>query len=128
MDLKQLPPVNHKVMNEMPPTFCEICEQSHGYGEYNKIIALKPVPFNSSLYPEFVGTYVHREGYSIEVTLENKKLYITEGGPKYELIPVAENRFEALGFSTPVSFKRDATGKVKWLISYWIEEDLFEKK
>jgi mono/diheme cytochrome c family protein len=128
MALKQLPPVNHKVMNEMTPTFCEICEQSHGYGEYNKIIALKPVSFNRSLYPEFAGTYVHRDGYSIEVTLENKKLYITEGGPKYELIPVAENRFEASGFSTPVSFKRDATGKVKWLISYWIEEDLFEKK
>lgn len=126
--LQQVPPVNHKVVNNMEPSYCEVCEQSHGYGKYNKIIPLKRVPFNSFLYTEFVGTYVHREGFQVEVSLENKKLMISEGGPKLELVPVAENRFQALGFSTPVSFKRDAAGKVKWLVSYWVDEDLLEKQ
>ena len=128
MALQKLPPVNHRVINGIEASYCEVCEQSHGYGKYNKIIPLKAVPFNRSLYPDFVGTYIHREGYSIEVKLENNQLLISEGGSYFELVPVSENLFKALGFSTPVSFKRDAGGKVKWLISYWIDEDVFVKQ
>jgi hypothetical protein len=53
---------------------------------------------------------------------------ISEGGDPVELVHVGDNRFQALGVSTPVSFKRDENGKVKWLISHWIGEDVFEKK
>jgi mono/diheme cytochrome c family protein len=126
--LQQVPPVNHKVINSMAATYCKVCGQEHGYGEYNKIEAPKAVTFNKSLYPDFVGTYLHPEGFSAEVKLEGGKLLISEGGEFMELIPVAGNRFEALGLSTPVSFKRDESGKVMWMISYWIEEDLFVKQ
>jgi mono/diheme cytochrome c family protein len=128
MALQKLPPVNHKAINGIKASYCEVCDQSHGHGEHNKIIPLKAVPFDRSLYPDFVGTYNHRDGYSFEVTLEDEKLLISEGGDRVELVPVSQNRFEALGFSTPVSFKRDGSGKVKWLISYWIDEDVLVKQ
>jgi mono/diheme cytochrome c family protein len=126
--LQQLPPVNHKVINGMAATYCEVCGQEHGYGEYNKIEVPKAVAFDKSLYPDFVGTYLHPEGFSVEVKLEEGRLLISEGGDFMELIPVAGNRFEALGMSTPVSFKRDESGKVMGLISYWIEEDHLVKQ
>jgi hypothetical protein len=128
MALQKLPPVNHKVINGIKASYCEVCDQSHGHGEHNKVIPLKAVPFDRSLYPDFVGTYTHRDGYYFEVTLEDDKLLISEDGEPVELVPVSQNRFEALGFSTPVSFKRDGSGKVKWLISYWIDEDVLVKQ
>jgi mono/diheme cytochrome c family protein len=42
MALQKLHPVNHKVVNGIKETYCEVCELSHGYGEHNKIIPLKP--------------------------------------------------------------------------------------
>jgi mono/diheme cytochrome c family protein len=129
MALQQLVPVNHRVINGIKETYCEVCEFSHGFGENNKIIAPKAAPFNRSLYPEFVGTYTHPvEGFSFEVTLKNNKLLISEGGPPVELVHVGENRFEALGFPTPVFFRRDEKGKVKWLVGYFIEEDILVKQ
>src|SRR5690606_18838882 len=120
--------VNHKVINGMKAGFCNVCGQEHGYGEHNEIKPISAVPFDQSIYPDFVGHYIHPDGYAIKVTLAENKLMVSEGGDPVELVPVAENRFEALGFSTPISFKRDVSGKVKWLISYWIGEDIFEKQ
>jgi mono/diheme cytochrome c family protein len=126
--LQELPPVNHKVINGIEATFCEVCEQEHGYGKHNKIKPLTAVAFDKKLYPDFVGSYVHPDGFAIEVTFNENKLMISEGGDPVELVHVGDNRFQALGVSTPVSFKRDKNGKVKWLISHWIGEDVFEKK
>jgi hypothetical protein len=81
------------------------------------------------LYPDFVGTYTHpKEGISIEVTYTKGKLFIREEGDPVELVPVGENRFEAVGFPSPAGFKRDEKGKVKWLIEYYIEEVLWVKQ
>jgi hypothetical protein len=127
--LQKLQPVNHKVINGIKQTYCEVCEMSHGYGENNKIIPPKAVPFNKALYPDFVGTYTHpEEGFSFKITSEKGKLFISEGGPLTELVHVGKNRFEAMGFPTPVLFRRDKTGKVKWLIGYFIEEDVLVKQ
>jgi mono/diheme cytochrome c family protein len=128
MALQTLPPVNHKVINGMEATYCEVCKQTHGYGQYNKIIPLKAVAFNRALYPDFVGTYAHPFGNLVEVKLENNRLLISQGGEPTELVPVSKNRFEASGFYSPFSFKRDKSGKVKWLISYAIEEEVLVKR
>lgn len=129
MALQKLPPVNHKVVNGIKATYCEVCELEHGYGENNKIIPLKAVPFNKALYPDFVGTYTHpEEGFSYVVTVERDKLLISEGGDPVELVAVGENRFEALGFPTPVGFRRDEKGKVKGLFEYISEEDVLVKQ
>jgi hypothetical protein len=117
------------VVNGIKVTYCEVCETSHGYGENNRIILPKAVPFNKALYPDFVGTYTDtEEGFSIEVTLKKGKLFIRGEGDPVELVPVGENRFEASGFPTPVSFRRDETGKVKWLVGYFLEEVVLVKQ
>jgi mono/diheme cytochrome c family protein len=126
--LQDLPAVNHKVINGIEASFCEICEQHHGYGKHNKIKPLIAVAFDEKLYPDFVGTYVHPDGFTIDVTLKESTLMISEGGESLELIPVGDNRFEALGFSTPVSFRRNESGTVQWLVSYWVGEDVFERQ
>jgi mono/diheme cytochrome c family protein len=129
MVLQKLHPVNHKVVNGIKETYCEVCEMSHGYGENNKIIPPKAVPFNKALYPDFVGTYTHpEEGWSYTVTLERDKLLISEGGPAMVMVPIADNRFEVSGYPTPVGFRRDEKGKVKWLIEYLMEEDVLVKQ
>jgi mono/diheme cytochrome c family protein len=131
MALQKLPPVNHKVINGIKATYCEVCDQSHGYGEHNKILPLKAVPFDRSLYPDFVGTYTHPKGFSFEVTLKNGKLLISVGGDPVELVPVSPDRFQSLSFPQSMSFKRDASGKVKWLISSSyddIGDDVFVKQ
>jgi len=131
MALQKLPPVNHKVINGIKATYCEVCDQSHGYGEHNKILPLKAVPFDRSLYADFVGTYTHAKGFSFEVTSRKDTLLISMGGDPFELVPVSQNRFQSLSFPESISFKRDASGKVKWLItsSYDdIEDDVFVKK
>jgi hypothetical protein len=55
MALQTLPPVNHKVINGMEATYCEVCKQTHGYGQYNKIIPLKAVAFKSRALSRFCG-------------------------------------------------------------------------
>lgn len=127
--LQKMPLVNHKVVNGIKETYCEVCELEHGYGENNRIIPPKAVPFDKTLYPDFVGTYTHpEEGFSYEVTLERGKLLISEGGDPVELVYVGENRFEALGFPTPVGFRRDERGNVKGLFEYLAEEDMLVKQ
>jgi mono/diheme cytochrome c family protein len=127
--LKQLPPVQHRVINGIEPTYCEVCKQDHGYGSYNKLIALKADPVDNSSYADYVGIYLNKAGFPMEVNVQENTLSISdEGGPYLELVALAQNRFYASGLSTPVSFKRDASGKVQWLISYGIEEELYERK
>jgi hypothetical protein len=127
--LQKLHPVNHKVVNGIKETYCEVCEISHGYGENNKIVPLKAVSFNKALYPDFVGTYSHPEfGFSYKVTLQKNKLLISVDSSSQEMVPVGDNRFEVSGFPTPVGFRRDEKGKVKWLIEYYIEEDVLVKQ
>ncbi|WP_040397836.1 DUF3471 domain-containing protein [Cesiribacter andamanensis] len=89
---------------------------------------MPPAPNHPSAYAAFTGSYRHPDGFSVEVKQEGDKLLISEGGDFMELVHVGNQRFEALGLSTPLSFKRDASGQVRWLVSYWIEEDLFEKQ
>jgi mono/diheme cytochrome c family protein len=129
MALQKLHPVNHKVINGIKETYCEVCEMSHGYGENNKIIPPKAVPFDKTLYPDFVGTYTHpKDGWFYKVTLEGGKLLIILDGSSDEMVPIGDNRFEVSGYPTPIGFRRDQNGKVKWLIEYFIEEDVLVKQ
>jgi mono/diheme cytochrome c family protein len=129
MALQKLHPVNHKVVNGIKETYCEVCEMSHGYGENNKIVPPKAVPFDKTLYPDFVGTYTHpKDGWYYKVTLERGKLLISIDGSSEEMVPIADNRFEVSGYPTPIGFRRDEKGKVKWLIEYFIDEDVLVKQ
>ena len=125
--LKRLPPVNHRVMNSLPPTDCVICGQKHGFGEHNKIKPFPRVKTDTTLYAQYAGKYSNPGGFVLEVKYEGHQLLISEGGPNLLLVPIGDNRFNAFGLSTPVSFVRDKSGKVSSLISYWIEDEVFKK-
>jgi hypothetical protein len=44
------------------------------------------------------------------------------------MVPIADNRFEVSGYPTPIGFRRDEKGKVKWLIEYFMDEDVLVKQ
>jgi mono/diheme cytochrome c family protein len=125
--LKRLPPVNHRVLNSLPATACVVCGQKHGYGEHNKVKPFPTVKTDTTLYAQYAGKYSNTSGFVLEVKYKDHQLLITEGGPDRLLVPIGNNRFNGLGLATPVSFERDKGGKVKTLISYWIEDEVFTK-
>jgi len=129
MALQKLPPVNHKVINGLEETLCEVCEQKHGYGKYNKIVPLNSIAVDPASFTDYTGTYVHALGFEVNIKTEQGKLLLSEDGGDYvELVAVAENRFQSLEYLYPISFKRDDSGQVKQMIMYWIEEDILDKK
>jgi len=126
--LKRLPPVNHRVLNSLPPTDCPICGLKHGYGESNKIKPFAKVKSDTTLYPRYAGKYANADGVIIEVKYEGRGLLINEGGDDLPLMPIGNNRFNAHGLATPVSFVRDKSGKVVSLLGHWIEDEVFQKQ
>ncbi len=126
--LNTLAPVQHRVVNSMPPTFCEVCGQKHGYGEYNKIVPVKKYPANTLLYPSYAGTYVNKYGDTTIISLKQKKLWVNTNQGDAELIPVSPTRFQASGFLAPISFIKDKSGKVNTLLLYDIIIDTSMRK
>ncbi|MGC4023459.1 MAG: c-type cytochrome [Cyclobacteriaceae bacterium] len=126
--LQKLPPVNHRVINAQEETYCEVCEQKHGYGKYNKIVPLKAVAVDPSSLRDYAGTYINESGFEIKVKAINGKLLISKRGSLVELIAVEGNRFQSLDYLFPVSFKRDGAGKVNQMIRYSLEEEVCNRK
>ena len=123
--LKTLTPVQHRVINGMPPTYCEVCGTKHGFGDHNKIIPMMPFPVNTNLYASYVGKYVSKVfGDTTFVMLKDKKLWLSfQNIENAELIPVSATRFQASGFLAPISFEKDKTGKANTLLLYDIVTD-----
>jgi hypothetical protein len=129
MALQKLPPVNHKVINGQEETYCEVCEQNHGYGKYNKIVPLKAIAVDPSTFRDYVGTYINPHGPDVKIKTENGKLFVSKRGGNYvELVAVADNRFQSLEYVFPISFRRDGTGKVNQMVRYSLEEEILDKK
>lgn len=127
--LQKLPPVNHKVTNGQEETYCEVCDQKHGYGKYNKIVPLKAIAVDPSTFRDYAGTYVDSEGSEIKIKTENGKLFLLKRNGKFaEFVAVADNRFQSLDYVVPISFKRDASGKVTQMVRYSLEEEILDKK
>lgn len=116
--LKTITPVQHRVINDMPPTYCEVCGQKHGYGENNKLVTLKPYETNTASWPAYAGTYVSKiYGDTTVITYKDKKLWLSFQGDKpASLVPVAAATFAADGFLAPVSFEKDQPGKKDILV------------
>lgn len=122
--LKTLAPVQHRVINGMPPTYCEVCGEQHGYGVQNKIVPLKPYTATTGSYTSYAGTYVsNKYGDTTVVAFKNKKLWIDDRGTERELIPVSATKFQADGFMAPVGFEKDGGGKVNRMLLYDIITD-----
>ncbi len=123
--LKTLTPIQHRVINGMPPTYCEVCGRKHGFGDHNKIAALKPFPVDKNLYTSYAGKYVSKVyGDTTFIALKDKKLWLSfQDIENTELVPVSATRFAAPGFLAPISFEKDNSGKINTLLLYDIITD-----
>ena len=119
--LKTLPPVKHQIVNSLKASPCEVCGVKHGYGNQNKITPLTPIKINTSIYPAYVGTYTNKYKESVSILYKDKKLWVNMGGhddaKEIELIPISANSFHGSGLPSPISFKKDSSGKVAGFIN-----------
>lgn len=116
--LRQLPPVAHRVHNSAPPTFCPVCRQKHGLGELNQAPVLERVEADLGPLAEYAGVYAFGVD-EIEIAERDGKLQVVDFAPvDVELVPVAGGRLQGIGFPFPVSFERDASGKVTTLVTW----------
>ena len=129
--LKSTNPVEHSIVNGIKPTFCEVCGQYHGYGDHNKKKPIIAVKEDTNRYPSYVGTYVTSDKDTMIISSKaNKTLWVTtlgEGAKTMELIPIANNKFNASGLPSPISFTRNASGLVTGLVDYDLDPATFLK-
>lgn len=116
--LRQLPPVAHRIHNSAPPTFCPVCRQRHGLGELNSVPVLVRVETDLGPLEDYAGTY--RSGIDdLEIAARDGRLWVVGfAASDLELVPVAGGRLQGLGLPFPVSFERDAAGRVTALVSW----------
>ena len=118
--LRQLPPVAHRVHNSAPRTPCPVCGQEHGLGELNSAPVLERVEADLGPLEAYAGDY--RFGIDdIGIDVRDGRLWVVGFAESdIELVPVAGGRLRGLGFPFPVSFERDAAGRVTTLITWEI--------
>ena len=110
--LKTLKPIQHRVINGMPLTYCEVCGRMHGYGDKNKIAVIKPYPINAALCASYAGTYVSSfYGDTTFISYKDKKLWLHFQNIHTALTPISNTTFEGDGYFAPISFEKDNTGK-----------------
>jgi mono/diheme cytochrome c family protein len=110
--LKNLKPVHHNVANGETPVLCRLCGQTHGYGAYNQPWNPQPAKVNPAIYDSYVGKYKFADGFVVAIEKDKDKLLAVEGGDKIELIPQSESVFVTRNLGSPLTFVRDAAGKV----------------
>lgn len=129
--LRQLPPVAHRVASVNsgePPTKCPVCGQEHGFGDRNLPLVLERAAVDLGPLEDYTGNY----GFSIDrltVSARNGALFVSaNGAPDIEIVPVGDGRFRGVGLFSPLSFERDAGGKVVAILTYdlgttrWLRE------
>jgi hypothetical protein len=117
--LRSRRPVRHEVNNVDPPTPCRLCGQTHGGGEYNRPLDIQRVAVDTSVYPQYVGTYRFEDGFEVLVRTKDGKLELAFAAdePGVELIPVGPHEFVAREAPDPIAFGRDASGGVTNLVT-----------
>ena len=92
--LKTTEPVNHQVLNRVPPTFCGVCGETHGLGEINEYEPLTPFDPNYVVPWDIAGEY--RRGRNLSrISQENGQWMIAgRQGKPTPLVAVSENAFQ----------------------------------
>lgn len=129
--LKSLPPVKHQIANGVKPTLCEVCGEKHGYGDHNKIVPIIPVSVDTKIDASYAGIYVDKEMDTTIIILKDKKLWVSMGPEEpqeIELIPVAENEFNGSGLPSPITFIKNASGKITGFVDHDLVPFTYVKK
>jgi hypothetical protein len=106
-----------------------VCGQEHGLGEANVVDAPAAVAVDRALYADYAGRYGNAEfDQTIAIALAGGRLEMrVDEGAAIELIPQSPTRFLAPGALAPVSFVRDASGRVVRLLSHEVDDIAFER-
>ena len=128
--LKSMPAVKHLVVNQAPPTWCEVCEQSHGGGAANKISAPDSFDPNYTSPWDLAGTYGNESGKPSRTVVKQAEhwLIARADAEPTPLIAVAENKYQAVGFTNFISFEIDETGEVTSLREFGWNERRFARR
>jgi hypothetical protein len=112
--LRILPPIDHVVDNEQPPSMCPICGIEHGGGDRNRSRAVAALELPVSTLAELVGRYRFDDGTTIDLQLHDGRLTSKMTGDLYAREP---ERFDTQIWGAPIAFERDASGLVTALVS-----------
>lgn len=126
--LHSVPPARHWISNG-PPSHCDLCGQEHGMGERNRRTRPEGVRLPAAALDELAGAYrSDAHGWTTVITREGARLYASEGDDEsIELVPVSDSRCLAPGWPSPISFERDAGGRVNALFFEDLEAERFRK-
>ena len=117
--IQALYPIHHEVSNTDPPTYCELCKQKHGLGEFNHKKEMRVASVDPKIFSNYIGTYHCADGYEYVIFTENNKLYFRDDdGSKVELTPRSEIDYTFRNYTTPITFVRDSKGKVTGLLEH----------
>lgn len=126
--LKTTYPVSHRIVNGLKPTLCPVCGQMHGYGDQNKLVPLKQFKAEETSFPSLAGTYVSEDHDTVLIQFRHKKLWITQGRVENgELFAIDKIKFNSEGLPSPISFNKDASGKIISLTDYDLNPFLYKK-
>ena len=126
--LKTTEPVSHRIVNGLKPTLCPVCGQMHGFGDQNKIVKQKAAKVDESPFAKYAGTYVGIDNDTVVIQFKNKKLLISQGSVENgNLFPIDKTKFTAEGIPSPISFIKDASGKITALTDYDLDPFIYKK-
>lgn len=121
--------VAHYVGNHGEPRHCEVCGQSHPFGELNRLVTPAGVRLAPTHLARLAGHYRH-PGWDVTISVraEGGRLYGREAeGSEIELIPQSPIRFSAPGWPAPIEFVLADEGPAVRLVSLEIEREAFER-
>jgi hypothetical protein len=100
-------PVDHKIMNRAPLSYCEVCGRKHGLGDQNHKLPIKSFTNDFKIAGDLPGTYynIHYNKDTLHVVSQEGKLAIDNGRNKWVFLPVNDSTFISDGFFAPVVFK-----------------------
>ncbi len=109
-------PFKHLVLNNLPDSYCEICNLDHGGGDMNKR-EVPPDNLVMNLPSELDGLYVSQDFLqdTLKIFHEEAKTWITWGRTndrKWPLIAVNDSVYRAQDFQSPYVIIRNEEGKI----------------
>jgi CubicO group peptidase (beta-lactamase class C family) len=73
----------------------------------------KEITLATEVLEQYIGSYQIREGFNIDITVENGKIFgEATGQPKFQFFPYSETGFFLKAFEAEVTFEKDDQGKV----------------
>lgn len=121
-------PVRHIIDNQLDPTPCLMCGQGHGEGAYNlsKLESFERLEIDTTILDEFSGSY-EGEIYTVAFKRKAHSLLGISDGVSMEFTAAADTLFYACELPGPISFRRDATGRVVEMVAYEDKEYVSKK-